>query len=70
MSEIKRVFMVDGQPFFPLGGQARNSSGYSMEEAEAAFKAVDAMHGNMVEIPVYWDQIEPEEGQFDFGSIV
>ena len=27
MSVVKRIFAVDGKPFFPLGGQSRNSSG-------------------------------------------
>ncbi|MBN1877571.1 MAG: DUF5597 domain-containing protein [Anaerolineae bacterium] len=69
MKTIKRVFTVNGKPFFPLGGQARNSSGYNALEAETAFQAVKLLHGNTLEIPVYWEQIEPEEGQFDFASV-
>jgi hypothetical protein len=67
--DIKRVFTVDGKPFFPVGGQARNSSGYSDAESEAAFRAVKLLHGNTLEIPVYWGQVEPEEGEFDFASV-
>ncbi len=69
MKSIKRVFTVDGKPFFPLGGQARNSSGYDDRESGAAFQAVKLIGGNILEIPVYWEQIEPEEGQFDFASV-
>lgn len=69
MAEIKRVFQVDGKPFFPLGGQAKNSSGYNRAEAETAFKAVRALHGNTLEIPVYWEQVEPVEGTFVFDSV-
>jgi hypothetical protein len=69
MSDIKRPFTVKGQPFFPLGGQARNSSGYNAAEAETSFLAVKALHGNMLEIPVYWEQVEPVEGQYDFASV-
>jgi len=27
------------------------------------------IHGNTVEIAVYWDEIEPEEGKFNFASM-
>jgi hypothetical protein len=27
------------------------------------------MHGNTLEIPIYWDEVEPEEGVFNFASI-
>ena len=66
MSEVKRVFKVDGKPFFPLGGQSTNSSGYNDQESERAFEVIKLMHGNTLEIPVYWDIVEPEEGKFDF----
>jgi len=69
MSEVPRVFTVDGRPFFPLGGQARNSSGYNAAEAETAFQAVKQLHGNTLEIPVYWEQVEPEEGGFDLSPV-
>jgi hypothetical protein len=69
MAEIKRVFQVDGKPFFPLGGQAKNSSGYNREEAETAFVAVRAMHGNTLEIPVYWEQVESVEGTYVFDGV-
>lgn len=69
MAEIKRVFTVDGKPFFSLGGQARNSSGYNEQESETAFKAVKLVHGNTLEIPVYWEQVEPQEGMFNFAAV-
>ena len=69
MKEVKRVFMVDGKPFYPLGGQSGNSCGYNERESEIAFKAIKLLHGNTLEIPVYWEQIEPKEGKFDFTSI-
>lgn len=65
----KRVFTVDGKPFFSLGCQSRNSSGYTQDEAETAFQAVKMLHGNTLAIPVYWEQVEPEEGRFDFSAI-
>jgi beta-galactosidase GanA len=69
MANLKRIFTVEGKPFLPLGGQARNSSGYSDQESEAAFRAVKLIHGNTLEIPVYWEQIEPQEGAFEFTCV-
>ena len=63
------MFTVDGKPFFSLGGQARNSSGYNDAESATAFQAVKLLHGNTLEIPVYWEQIEPEEDHFDFAAV-
>ena len=69
MTNVKRVFMVDGKPFYPLGAQASCQSAYNDSESETAFKAVKLLHGNTLEIPVYWVQVEPEEGKFDFTSV-
>ncbi|MGB7724995.1 MAG: beta-galactosidase, partial [Dehalococcoidales bacterium] len=69
MTEVKRVFKVHGKPFFPLGAQSCNSSGYNDKHSETAFKAVKILHGNTLEIPVYWNQCEPEEGKYDFTSV-
>jgi hypothetical protein len=31
--------------------------------------AVEALHANTLEIPVYWEQFEPEPGEFDTSSV-
>ena len=69
MTDVKRVFMVDGKPFYPVAGQAHNDAGYNDLESENFFKAVKLMRGNTLLIPVYWLQVEPEEGKFDFTSV-
>jgi beta-galactosidase GanA len=69
MKEVKRVFTVNGKPFYPLGGQADNASGYNNDESETAFKAMQLIDGNTLEIPVYWEILEPEESKFDFSSV-
>ena len=69
MKSIKRVFIVDGKPFFPIGGQSSSSSAYNNSESEAAFKAVKLLHGNTLITDIYWEHIEPEEGKFDFTMV-
>jgi hypothetical protein len=69
MTAVKRIFQVDGKPFFPIGGQACNSSGYNAAEAEQAFNITKMVNGNTLEIPVYWEQVEPKEGKFDFTAV-
>jgi len=27
------------------------------------------LHGNTLIVPVYWEQVEPEEGKFDFTAV-
>ena len=64
--------MVDGKPFFPLGGECLHRSGYNVldeSEIEINFKAANLSHSNTVEFPIYWDEVEPEEGKFNFKSV-
>jgi hypothetical protein len=60
--------IVDGKPFIILGGQVSNPTAFPdrMERVWPKFKALDA---NTIEFPVYWDQIEPVEGKFDFSGV-
>jgi hypothetical protein len=69
MTTVKRIFTVNGKPFFPIGGQASSSGGYNENESEMGFKAVKLLHGNTLLIQVYWEQVEPEEGRFDFSAV-
>ncbi len=72
MKEVKRVFKVNGKPFFPIGAEFLYKSGYSVRdqsETETIFKAVKSAHGNTILIPIYWDQFEREEGNFDFTTL-
>lgn len=62
-------FKVHGKPFFALGAQAHNSSSYSREMFQGAVDSALALRCNTLEAPVYWEKIEPQEGEFDFSMI-
>jgi hypothetical protein len=63
----KYTFMVDGKPFIILGGQVVNDSAFP-DRMERAWPKLKAMNANAVEYPVYWNEIEREEGKFDFSD--
>ena len=64
----RHALLVDGKPFFMLGGQAHNSSGWPGMMPEL-YLAVKEMHLNTLEVPVYWEQIEAQPGKFDFSIV-
>ena len=57
----RHALLVDGQPFFMLGGQAHNSSAWPGMMPQVWY-AVKTMNANTLEIPIYWEQIEPQQG--------
>jgi beta-galactosidase GanA len=61
-------FMVDGAPYLMLGAQAHNSSGWP-GMLPKVWPAIEYLHANTLEIPVYWEQIEARPGQFDFSVV-
>ena len=62
------ALIVDGKPFLVLGGQINNSSAWPAT-LSGAWNAAEAMHANTVEAPVYWEQMEPTKGTFDFSNV-
>jgi hypothetical protein len=64
----RHALLVDGKPFLMLGGQAHNSSAWPGMLPQV-WAAVDAMHANTLEVPIYWEQVEAIQGKFDFSVI-
>jgi hypothetical protein len=62
------ALMVDGAPFLMLGVQANNSSAWP-EYLDKVWPAAEMLHANTVELPVYWEQMEPVQGSFDFSVV-
>jgi len=61
--------IVDGHPFLMLGGELGNSTASDLNYLRPHWAALQALHLNTVLSPVYWELIEPQEGQFDFSSV-
>ena len=61
--------LVDGQPYFVLGGELGNSTASSTAYMQPLWPRLKAMHLNTVIAPVYWELLEPREGKFDFTLV-
>jgi beta-galactosidase GanA len=62
-------FLVDGKSFIMLGEQSFNDSSSTVETMARVWRSAVAMHANTVELPVYWNLLEPQPGQFDFQQV-
>lgn len=63
--------MHGGKPFIILGGELANSSASSSAymDSRNTWSYLAESGVNTVLAPVYWELVEPREGQFDFTSV-
>jgi Domain of unknown function (DUF5597) len=59
---------VDGAPFLMLGAQSNNSSDWPATLPKV-WPAIEYLHANTLETPIYWEQFEPKPGQFDYSQV-
>jgi beta-galactosidase GanA len=64
----RATLMVDGAPYFLLGAQVDNSSGWT-DRLSDVWPAAERLRLNTLEVPVYWEQMEPAHGTFDFTVV-
>jgi len=62
------ALLVDGAPFLMLGAQSNNSSDWPATLPEV-WPAIEYLHANTLETPIYWEQFEPQQGQFDYSEV-
>lgn len=58
--------IVDSKPYIILRGELVNSSFTSIEYMEPVWPKLKTMNLNTVLVPVYWELIEPVEGELHF----
>jgi beta-galactosidase GanA len=64
----RHALIVDGAPFLILGGQSHNSSAWPATLPKV-WSAIETLQANTLEVPVYWEQFEPEPGKFDYSLV-
>lgn len=61
---------VHDRPFFMRSGEIHNSNASDpVYLEEKLWPALRGMNMNSVIVPLYWEQIEPEEGHYDFSLL-
>ncbi|WP_234734219.1 GH35 family beta-galactosidase [Tellurirhabdus bombi] len=61
--------IVQGSPFLMLGGELGNSSASDLGYMKPIWPRLAQMHVNTVLAPIYWELMEPQEGNFDFTLV-
>ena len=61
--------VVDGTPFLMLAGELGNSTASDLDYLDGHWPRLEALGLNTVLAPVYWELLEPREGQFDFTLV-
>lgn len=64
----RHALLVDGEPFLILGAQVNNSSNYP-PALENVWPAIEVLKPNTVMVPIAWEQVEPQEGKYDFSFL-
>lgn len=61
---------VENAPFFAYAGEVHNSSACSLEYMEKhVWDKIEGLYLNSLLVPVYWEQIEPREGEFQYDMV-
>lgn len=61
--------VVKGQPFLMLAGELGNSTASTLESMAPVWPRLKQLNLNTVLAPVYWELLEPQEGEFSYKLI-
>ena len=63
----KPILLVDGKPMLLFSGEAHNSSASSLSYMEEeVWPNVRSLNLNSIIVPVSWEFLEPQPGEYDF----
>ena len=62
------ALLVNDAPYLMLSAQVNNSSEWPAMLPKV-WPAIEYLHANTVEMPIYWEQFEPEAGRFDYSVL-
>jgi Domain of unknown function (DUF5597)/Beta-galactosidase len=62
------ALFVDDAPYLMLGAQVHNSSSWPATLPKV-WPAMEYLNVNTVEMPVYWEQFEPQPGKYDYTIV-
>jgi hypothetical protein len=62
------ALFVDDAPYLMLGAQVHNSSTWP-NMLPKVWPAMEYLNVNTVQMPIYWEQFEPRQGQYDYTTI-
>jgi len=65
---ITRLY-VDGKPFIMVAGELHNSTSSNLTYLKPIFPKLKEMGLNTVLASIAWEQLEPQEGKFDYSII-
>ena len=64
----RAALFVEGRPYLILGAQMNNSSEWP-STLPNVWSAITNIHANTLGAPVYWQQLEPRPGMFNFTNV-
>lgn len=64
-----KQLLLDNQPYVMLAGELMNSSASTLESMALKWQHLKDLNLNTILLAVTWEQLEPEEGQYDFAIV-
>ncbi|WP_229837589.1 GH35 family beta-galactosidase [Cellvibrio zantedeschiae] len=69
VDKTSKQLLINNQAYLMLGGELANSSAASSAYLNQIWPKLTAMNLNTVLVPIYWELMEPKEGEFNFDLL-